>query len=131
VAKLSGFWSEAAVHRVFNQRMERRQHNRYDLKAFVNFFWKNRGNGHHHGEGFTRDLSGGGIFVYTETQPPVGASVQIEVFFPATKAGSGLQMAAKGRVLRVEQTGNGSQSGGFAAKSKNFLLRNRKASDEK
>ena len=88
------------------------------------FFWKDRGGSRHEGEGFTRDLAEGGVFVFTDNPPPVGTVVRAEVFFPPFKAGSALQVKAKCEVLRVESSAPGKKRGGFAALSKSFVLRN-------
>ena len=104
--------------------MERRQHTRYDLSASVAFFWKNQGGSRHDGEGFTRDLSEGGMFVFTDNPPPVGTIVRIDVFFPPFKTGAALQVKAKCEVLRLESSAAGETRGGFAAISKSFVLRN-------
>ncbi len=106
--------------------MERRTRTRYNLSAPVSFLWKNRGGSRHRGEGFTRDVCSGGVFVFTDTYPPLNAGLQIEVMFPSLEAGSALQMRAQGQVLRVEPIGEGEKRGGFAAVCKTFVLRNKK-----
>ncbi len=92
----------------------------------MTFFWKNRGESGQEAEGFTRDLAQGGMFIVTDTPPPVGTMVQVDVLFPSFEAGSALQMRSKCRVLRVERGTPGETRGGFAALSKSFALRNSK-----
>lgn len=91
------------------------------------FLWKNRGGPRREGEGFTRDLSEGGMFVLTENPPPVGTIVRVDVFFPPFKTGAALQVKARCEVLRLESSAPGETRGGFAARSKSFVLRNNPA----
>ena len=91
------------------------------------FFWKNQGGSRHDGEGFTRDISEGGMFVFADNPPPVGTIVRMDVFFPPFESGSALQVKAKCEVLRVESSAPGEGRGGFAALSKSFVLRNNPA----
>ncbi len=108
------------------ERVERRRHTRYDLSAPATFFWKSRGGPRQDGEGFTRDLAQGGMFIFTDMPPPIGTVVQVDVLFPPFKAGSALQMRSKCEVLRVEPGAPGETRSGFAAISKSFALRNSK-----
>ncbi len=104
--------------------MDRRRTTRYKLTAPVNFSWRNPGGSHHKGEGFTRDISSEGAFILTDTCPPPGALIQIEVLFHAMERGSVLKMRAQGEILRVEAVGGGDPNAGFAAVCKSFVLRN-------
>ena len=104
--------------------MDRRRTTRYKLSAPVNFSWRNPGGSHHRGQGFTRDISSDGTFVLTDTCPPPGVLIQIEVLFPAMEKDSVLKMRAQGEVLRVEAIAGGDTNRGFAAICKSFVLRN-------
>lgn len=113
------------MEKTSGEHVERRRHTRYDLSATVAFFWKTRGGSRRQGEGFTRDLSESGMFVFTDNPPPVGTLVRADLFFPPFKAGSALQLKSKCEVMRVEPPEPGETRGGFAALSKSFVLRNR------
>jgi hypothetical protein len=119
-------WPEPnnAVNKTSGERVERRRHTRYDLSATVAFVWKNRGGSRHQGEGFTRDLSEGGMFIFTDNAPPVGTLLRVDLFFPPLKTGSILQVKSKCEVMRVEPSEPGEARGGFAVLSKSFVLRN-------
>ncbi len=105
--------------------MDRRRTTRYKLTAPVNFSWRNPGESEHRGQGFTRDISADGTFVLTDTCPPPGALIQIEVLFPAMEKNSVLKMRAQGKVSRVEAVDGDETNRGFAATCKSFVLRNK------
>ena len=77
------------------------------------------------GEGVTRDLSTEGMYVLTETCPPLHAKVQIQVQFPPLAESRGLRMRTSGHVLRRELIAGAKVHGGFAAACKTFTLRNK------
>jgi hypothetical protein len=77
---------------------------RYLINVPVVFHWSCEGqvNG---GTGFTRDISAGGVYVFSSTVPPVGSPVAMEVRLPPLAAsGPGLRLQAEGHVVRVEGT---------------------------
>jgi hypothetical protein len=68
------------------------------------------------GSGLTRDISTKGMFVYTASLPPHGASVKAEVILPSSSlVDEGPRMTAKGRALRLEPGTPGKSDSGFAA----------------
>jgi PilZ domain len=100
--------------------MELRNRVRYRLSADAVFTWE----GPQHrllGEGVTRDVSVAGAFIFTRTCPPVGVTVELEIFLsPATgKSGRKVQIKTEARVIRVEHANNAE---GFAAVSQDFTL---------
>jgi hypothetical protein len=103
--------------------MDRRYGPRFNLNVQVSFVWKPRGAESQSGEGETRDVSGRGLFVFTDACfPPVGTSVRLSMVLPSTDGGPGLVMRSKATVVRVE-SGEGSASGkGFAAVTKRYLI---------
>lgn len=101
---------------------------RYGLQARVDFTWKDQEGIHHQGEGFTRDISPTGMFVYSDAHPPADVDIHVEVFLPPLVEGeSALRMSAKARVLRVDLATPGEPQAGFAAVSKTFVLHNPRA----
>src|SRR2546425_13207090 len=71
--------SEQTIYRELSRKEERRQQFRYGLRARVDFRWKDREKFYHHGEGFTRDISPTGMFVYADSHPPPKADIRVEV----------------------------------------------------
>ncbi|PYU15416.1 MAG: hypothetical protein DMG29_06915 [Acidobacteria bacterium] len=107
--------------------MEQRHQTRYSLCARADFKWRDREGIHHRGEGFTRDISPTGMFVYTDSHPPAGTHIRVELCLSSLAEGaSALRMSAKARVVRVNPVTPGGPQGGFAAVSKTFLLHSSK-----
>lgn len=92
--------------------MERRRYERHDLSAPVIFVWGK--SDACRGVGVTRDLSAGGLFVFTEDLPTVETSVQLAVNLAVPERGPGLIVRAKGQVKRVELADSMGRRGGFA-----------------
>jgi len=101
--------------------MELRNRVRYRLSADAVFAWEGAQRGRLLGEGLTRDISLAGAFIFTLTCPPVGATVQLDVFLsPATDAtGKTVRIKTEATVVRVEHSGG---LEGFAAISQDFTL---------
>jgi PilZ domain len=99
--------------------LDRRQHLRFRLRAPVNFSWR-EAQSEKHGEGFSRDISGQGIFVVSdEPPPPKDTVVHLEVLLPSrdTKERE-LWLRAIGPVVRSARDGD---KAGFAVGAK-FIL---------
>lgn len=94
--------------------MDRRQGNRYDLKASIEFSWTDLEGNRHREEGLTRDISEFGIFVVTNCRPPLGAQVSFEVSFPSESA-QAVRLQASGPVVRLETPNESEGQCGFAA----------------
>ena len=57
-------------------------------------------------EGYTRDISSGGVFVLTSDRLLSGTAVKLEVSLPAPReTSSGASLMSQGRVVRSEETG--------------------------
>lgn len=100
---------------------ELRNRVRYRLSADALFTWQGAQNRRLHGKGFTRDISLTGVFVYTSTCPPVGATVRLEVFLSAAfgAAGKKVGIRTEATVIRIDHSAT---SEGFAAVSQDFTL---------
>lgn len=107
--------------------MDRRLHERSDIETPAKFSWKDpEAIRNHRGQGATRNLSLGGVFVSTGDRPPLGARVRLHVSFRSAHPDSRLVLHATARVVRAE---SGSQAGlptGFAATFETYTLRNEK-----
>jgi hypothetical protein len=73
------------------------------------------------GEGVSRDISVAGAFIFTRTCPPIGATLELEIFLSPAGGGSAkrVQIKTEARVIRVEHTASAE---GFAAVSQDFTL---------
>ncbi len=101
--------------------MELRNRVRYRLSAAAVFFWEGPQRNRLQAEGVTRDVSLSGAFIYTRTCPPVGATLELEIFL-STAPGSGkktVRIKTEAKVIRVEHSPAGE---GFAALSQDFTL---------
>ncbi len=92
--------------------VEQREAVRYRLQAPVIFEWLGEHQVRQLGGGFIRDINTRGLFASSSTPPPVGVAVRLEVVIPLFEDEPGVRIKAKGRVIRVEGSG---ESGGFAA----------------
>jgi len=106
--------------------MDRRQHRRFDLSAPVTYAWRKKGEGRRTADGITRDVSEMGLFVVTDSPPPLGSVVRFEVSF-VFRDNSQVQMRARGKVLRVETDKKANSDQGFAARTKTLWFSNRGA----
>jgi hypothetical protein len=100
--------------------MELRNRVRYRLSADAVFAWDGPSQNRLQGEGVTRDISVAGAFILTRTCPPVGATVELEVFLASTPTKDRrVQIKTVARVIRVEHSPTVE---GFAAVSRDFTL---------
>lgn len=109
--------------------MDRRLHRRFDLTAPVTYSWKDRPGIRHSGRGTTRDVSECGLFVLTDSLPPVGTVIQFEVSF-SFRDDSRVQMRARGTVVRAETNATAEAVHGFAASTKALWMYNTAARSE-
>lgn len=107
--------------------MDRRLRTRFDLTAPVTYSWKERPGVRRTGQGATRDVSERGLFVLSDSCPPVGTAIQFEVLF-SFRDDSQIRMKAKGKVVRVQAEGNGDSIHGFAADTRVLWLSNQAVS---
>jgi hypothetical protein len=96
--------------------LERRELARFVVRCPTVFEWTDDSGVTHAGAGFTRDISGGGVFVQSSSCPPVGTRFRIEIMLPVGRMPEqGLKLSSSGLVIRVLETG---EARGFAALSK-------------
>ena len=99
--------------------MQQRKSVRFRIRLPVIFRWKDEQGGSQQNGGFTRDISTGGLFVYSLIPPPSGVTLELEVMLPALEqSGHGVRLRSEGRVLRIERK---KERTGFAATG-NFEL---------
>jgi PilZ domain-containing protein len=102
---------------------ERRRHVRFPLKALARFSWENPGVGVFFGEGFTRDVSGNGAFIFSSTCPTVGAIVRVEISLPRVARVTTFRIAATMRPRRVECAVSPLSESGFSVEGRMFMAR--------
>jgi len=104
-------------------RVERRERNRFNVSAGVTFEWSDANGMERCGQGVTRDISAKGLFIFSDCLPPAKVDLRLEVLFGSVvEAGSNLQLKAEGVVLRVETAPNLATLGGFAVLNKSHNL---------
>ena len=104
-----------SVSSLFGIAVELRKSRRYRLPAPVSFVWERPDGQLQEGKGTIRDISDRGVFIITDTVPPVGAHLDVDVHLPSLDVSSGaVQLHGEGVVVRVE---TGADEGrGFAAR---------------
>ena len=103
---------------------ERRTALRYPLRLPVVFSWQDESGRMQGCDGYSRDLGSRGIYVHSEVVPPLGVSVEMNVFLPRPEHSSRpSEIRAVGRVVRSERQGLPAQGCGFAAMNHTTLLR--------
>ncbi len=102
--------------------LERREHLRYGVRALVNFEWTDEGV-LHRGRGITRDISAKGMFIYSDSEPPIKADLEVEASFrTATEGRAKLQLSARALVVRVEKSAGQGPLPGFAILNRSYRL---------
>jgi hypothetical protein len=101
--------------------IELRNRVRYRLSAEAVFAWEGAQNGRLVGQGVTRDISLAGVFIFTRTSPPVGATLKLDIFLSPAPASGGkvVRIKTEATVIRVEHS---AAAEGFAAVSQDFTL---------
>jgi hypothetical protein len=99
--------------RAIGDAVQQRESVRFQIRLPVIFRWNGEQGGRQQNGGFTRDISTGGLFVYSLIPPPSGVTVELEVMLPPLEeSGHGVRLRSEGRVLRIERKG---EHTGFAA----------------
>jgi hypothetical protein len=102
--------------------MERREQTRYGVRAPVGFEWIDKG-ALCRGQGFTRDISSNGMFIYSNSKLPAKADLHVEVSFLSISEGvTNLQLTAKSMVVRVESATIHDKLHGFAILNQSYKL---------
>jgi hypothetical protein len=101
--------------------MELRNRVRYRLSADAVFAWEGAQHNRFLGGGVTRDISVAGAFVFTSTCPPVGATIELDVFLSPAIDGrkKGVRIKTEATVIRIEHF---PAAEGFAVISQDFTL---------
>jgi len=94
--------------------LEQREHMRFGIRALVDFEWLEEGV-LRRGQGFSRDISLKGMFIYSDSTPPIKADLRVRVsFVPFARTPTKVQLRANSLVLRVEPPSALGADHGFA-----------------
>ena len=102
---------------------ERRKGKRFRLRLAALFSWRDAQGRLQSGEGWSRNIGSRGIYVKTNTAPPVGTLLEMNIFLP--ELGYKIHTAeihAKGQVVRIDCELLG-QACGFAAINQSIVIR--------
>ena len=105
-------------------RKKQREFPRVPVDTKAEFFWGERTGDKKRGKGVTRDMSAGGLYLHTDTPPPVGSSVKLDMVLPKVRGMlKNLRMKVMGRVVRVQPPqAEDDPISGFAAITDRFIL---------
>jgi hypothetical protein len=109
-----------------SESLERRRQIRFGLHAPVHFSWIDRDGVIHTGEGFSRDISSHGVYVYAEwhVQPQNDADIKIDISLHSfSETERAVHMSGNAKVVRVEPSATDEHSGGFVASSDSFAFK--------
>jgi hypothetical protein len=109
-----------------SESLERRRQIRFGLHAPVHFLWIDRDGVIHKGEGFSRDISSHGVYVYAEwhVQPQSDADIKIDISLHSfSETDRAVHMSGSAKVIRVEPSATDEHSGGFVAASDSFAFK--------
>jgi hypothetical protein len=105
--------------------LERREQIRLGVRALVKFEWFDGQGARHREQGFTRDISSKGMFIFSDSLPPAMIDLQLDVFFGSISgAEENLELSAKAVVIRLEPSTTPGASGGFAVLNRSHSLAN-------
>jgi hypothetical protein len=105
-------WSERG--NPMRNAIELRKSKRYRLTAPAAFMWAPPNGTAQSGRGVIRDINTFGVYVQTDSMPPIGALLQMEIVLPKlTDSGPGMRLHGEGIVLRCDY--GGAVECGFAA----------------
>ena len=105
--------------------LEQREKIRFGVRALAKFEWFDGQGARHREQGYTRDISSKGLFIFSYTLPPAKVDLQINVFLgDMPGAEQNLELNAKALVIRSEPATNPGSYGGFAVLNRSYSLAN-------
>ena len=129
---LAGIWGTVHLRRkgdgfrttVWNgeNRLERRERNRYVVHALVDIMRRDKGI-LHSGQDFARDIDSKGMFIYSDSEPREQGNIEVEVSFPSLgEADVNLKMRTHSLVIWVEPSPSSEEQHGFAILNRTYKL---------
>jgi hypothetical protein len=97
---------------------------RFNISAPVVFRWRGPGGSYETGDGLTRDIGIGGLFIVTSGPfPPENVSIRCEASLPSLDPNSAKwQLQVLGKVQRASVQSGCNELGGFAVRTRRFAL---------
>ena len=96
---------------------------RYEVRARVIFHWADREGVSRESEGFTRDVSPKGAYVFASDCPPLGTPVEMTIDLPGVgKVSNNPHIRADCFVLRVDKAGATHATIGFSVQNSRVTL---------
>lgn len=101
-----------------------RRRARFNITAPVVFRWRDKGGSYEKGDGVTRDIGIGGMFIVTRgPSPPENATIRCEASFPSINPSRPMwRLRISGRVQRATSQMENNEVAGFAVRTSSFLL---------
>jgi PilZ domain len=110
--------------------IERRQQNRFELRAICEFEWRDSQNVKRSAEAVCRDISSKGLYLWSESLPPVGTYIALKVFLKTQGAGPKLLIEITARVVRVVPAKASDDVPAIAVENKFYQLKRRLVSPD-
>lgn len=77
----------------------------------------------HKEQGFTRDISSHGAYIFAEWRPPTDVDIHVDILLPSSLEGLGtVRMSGEAKVVRMEPTAADEHSGGFVVEGESYIL---------
>jgi hypothetical protein len=87
-----------------SSREDRRKSVRYPITGLVQFQWRASDGRWHDGIGITRDIGKGGVFIESDSVPPIASTIKVIVTLPAeSKSNVILQLSGVGYICNLRQ----------------------------
>ena len=103
--------------------MERREQIRFGVRALVKFEWFDEKGNRHREQGFTRDISSKGMFIFSDSPPPAKVDIQAEIlFYCIAGADVNLDLRVNALVLRLESVSKSGAPDGFAVLNRSYSI---------
>jgi hypothetical protein len=120
-AQLEGIGPPESIWNGWNC-LEQREQFRYGVRALVDFEWMDEGV-LRRGQGLTRDISSKGMFIYSDSEPPTKADLQVKVSIGSVAEGfTNVQLRANALVVRLEPSSIPEIQHGFAILNRSCQL---------
>lgn len=112
----------SASIRAFHARENLRSAVRYSLRADVVFSWIGPHGKEEQARGYTRDISPGGAYIFSEIVPPLGRLLQLSIHLPIFAGEThSPTVQVRGQVLRADTNGCAPENG-FAVRNEKVTL---------
>ena len=105
--------------------MDRRKDERHAVSGTAWFQWEDCAGEHREQTGSLRNVSALGLFVETNSPPPMGTEISIQFDFSGSDISPAVWIKAKGQVTRIEPSRIDGHNSGFGASTSLMMLQRR------